>query len=129
MLNNLIVWTRIGKEGSQHGYFPGRGVHTAWQEVMDNKDRYRYVYEFDLSNFFEEVDLLRVNRELSETLGYPSHVVALLDKLNKSVVKLTDEDKIEEPSRDILLNSSGDYTDHVKKQLKASGFSKNNQFQ
>lgn len=29
MLNNLVVWSRIGKEGSQHAYFPGRGVHTA----------------------------------------------------------------------------------------------------
>lgn len=81
---------------------------------MDNKDRYRYVYEFDLNNFFEEVDLFKVNQELSQTLGYPPHVVALLEKLNQSVVKLAEEDKLEEPSRDILLNSSGEFTKNRK---------------
>lgn len=29
MLNNLVVWHRTGREGTQHAYFPGRGVHTA----------------------------------------------------------------------------------------------------
>lgn len=79
------------------------------------------MYEFDLNNFFEEVSLSVVNYELSKTLGYPEHVVQLLDKLNKSVVKLKDKDEIEEPSRNVLLNSSTQYTDHVIQALKKKG--------
>lgn len=56
MLNNLTVWLRTGKEGQQHAYFPGRGVSTAWEEVFKRIDSPN-IYEFDLTGFFDNVDL------------------------------------------------------------------------
>lgn len=47
----------MGREGSQHAYLPGRGVHTAWREVLENEKKYSHIYEFDLKGFFDNVDI------------------------------------------------------------------------
>jgi hypothetical protein len=106
MLNNLIVWHRIGREGTQHGYFPGRGVHTAWKEVLENVNKSN-VYEFDLKGFFDNVDLMAISHELRDEYKYESEDVNFITALNQSIVKLCNEDRIEEPDRVLRFNRNG----------------------
>jgi len=98
MLNNLLVWQRIGREGSQHAYFPGRGVHTAWSEVFDKMDA-PFIYEFDLKGFFDNVDLFKINRELKNEYNLPPFAVDFFRQLNRSIVVLRDVDLLPEPDR------------------------------
>jgi len=98
MLNNLIVWTRIGREGCQHAYIPGRGVSTAWSEVFSKLDSAN-IFEFDLKGFFDNVDLSYVNSVLFKRYNYPRNTVDFFRKLNRSIVKLCDKDRLPEPDR------------------------------
>jgi hypothetical protein len=102
MLNNLVVWNRIGSEGSQHAYFPGRGVHTAWEEIFHKLDA-PCIYEFDLSGFFDNVDLGFISKALSERYSAPVCEVEFFEKMNKSIVKLCSEDALPEPDRKSFL--------------------------
>jgi len=105
MLNNLVVWSRTGKEGSQHAYFPGRGVATAWEEVLSNLDKYENIYEFDLKGFFDKVNLDEIYRRLRSNYGYPGQVAAFFRKLNRSIIRLTNNDLLPEKERMIYFNS------------------------
>lgn len=44
----------------QHGFRPGRGVKTAWQVVLTKVIKARYIYEFDLKGFFDNVNVSKV---------------------------------------------------------------------
>ena len=61
MINNLLVIARFSQFGTQHGYIPGRGVHTAWNEIFRCKNLYSNIYEFDLNKFFDCVNLFLVD--------------------------------------------------------------------
>jgi hypothetical protein len=104
MLNNIIVWWRIGLEGSQHAYLPGKGVHTAWKELLNYKD-YPWIYEFDLHGFFDEVNLDYIYKEMWQRLGLPKDYCAFLRKMNRSIVRLPEKDMIEEPERTLGLTA------------------------
>jgi len=107
MLNNLIVWSRTGKEGSQHAYFPKRGVATAWREVMDNLPKWDFIYEIDLKGFFDNVKLSYIEQELISKHGYPKSEAERLTALNQSVPKLRDQDLTIERDRNVALLPSG----------------------
>jgi hypothetical protein len=49
--------TRFGSSipDTQHAYMPGRGTLTAFEEVMLNVRPSKYIYEFDLRGFFDNV--------------------------------------------------------------------------
>jgi hypothetical protein len=98
MLNNLVVWNRIGKEGTQHAYFPGRGVHTAWVDVFERIES-PYIYEFDLKGFFDSVSLEYITKLLTKVFNLPRKEAAFFRKLNRSIVRLCAVDKIDEPDR------------------------------
>lgn len=112
MLNNLIVWSRTGKEGSQHAYFPQRGVATAWEEILTQIQRkeWRYIYEFDLTKFFDRVDLQWNRNLLCTWLRYPVPIADWFKKLNQSVPRFPSELLIPEPDRSIKLLPSGKLT-------------------
>jgi hypothetical protein len=98
MLNNLVVWNRTGKEGTQHAYFPGRGVHTAWRDVFERIES-PYIYEFDLKGFFDSVSLEYITKLLTKRFNLPRKESAFFRKLNRSIVKLCEVDRIDEPDR------------------------------
>lgn len=104
MLNNLIVWSRTGREYEQHAYFPQRGVHTAWQSVFERIDSPN-IYEFDLKGFFDNVSLEFMYKVLVRDYGYPRSVAAFLRKLNRSIPKLAKVDLMKEPDRDLALTA------------------------
>jgi len=106
MLNNMLVWSRKGKEGTQHAYFPGRGVHTAWREVLDlaSQKNIRHIIETDLKGFFDNVRLDVISKEM-ELLGYPERIAEWFKRLNRSLVKLPSKDLIEEPDRGVAFTA------------------------
>lgn len=106
MLNNLIVWSRINKEGSQHAYQPQRGVHTAWAEILREQDKWDYIYEFDLRKFFDNVRLEYIFQRQVKSHNYPRSIAAHFRKLNRSIVKLTSKDLISEPERHLSFTAN-----------------------
>jgi len=84
MYNNLIVWARTGQEGSQHAYFPKRGVITAWRDVF-SKLSAPNIMEYDLKGFFDNVDLNINMMLLVNKLKVPLLEAQWMKRLNQSV--------------------------------------------
>lgn len=78
--------------------------------VLQKVIKARYIYEFDLKGFFDNVDLKRVRRTLLTTFSCPQGIADFILRLNQSVVKLEDEDQIPEPDRIIRYLPSGRLT-------------------
>lgn len=103
MWNQLLVWYRLGVvKDNQHAYLPKKGVFTAWADLFPRLVTEKNVYEFDLSGFFDEVDLDYSNQRL-KSLGVPESISNYITQMNKSIVKLTEEDKMEEDSHRFVL--------------------------
>jgi hypothetical protein len=112
MLNAVLVWWTIKNlPVEQHAYQPGKGTWTAWQSLMKKLVRSN-IYEFDLSNFFGNVDL-RYNCARMKGIGVPEEMADYLYKLNQSIVGLRGcgwggEDKVDETiHRRIVWNTDG----------------------
>lgn len=119
MLNVLIVWYRTGTDQGQHAYKPGRGIHTAWLEVLKRLEEPN-IYEFDLTNFFPSVILKENARILEEELGVPHWVCQRILKLNQSITKLTQSDKLDESGdRHVFLTSNNLPNPNLNAELKA----------
>lgn len=106
MLNNLIVWARRGKEGTQHAYSPGRGVITAWRDVITNLPKWDYVYEFDLKGYFDNVSHTGIINRLKAE-GWSETELRFFGTIMKSIPKLRSEDLLPEPDREVKLVPSG----------------------
>jgi hypothetical protein len=106
MLNNIIVWFRMGREGSQHAYIPGKGVHTAWAEILEHVECSE-IYEFDLLSFFDNVDLEVLFRKMWFELGLPKEFCTLIKQMNRTIIKLEKEDKLPEPERRVKYELDG----------------------
>jgi hypothetical protein len=70
-----------------------------------------YIYEFDLSNFFEQVDLGSILERMKE-LRYPKETVEFMRLINQSIVKLRDKegnlmDSLPEPESLLRIQSDG----------------------
>lgn len=114
MYNNCIVQWRLCTEGNkQHGYLPGRGLITAWQEITKRLNA-PHIFEADFKGFFNNVTHKGLHKVLTEELGFPISEANWIKELNKSPVKLTKEDKIPEPDRAIIFDTKGVLTDNAK---------------
>ena len=94
------MWTEIlelylrGSMGIEnHAYQYGKGTQTAWIDLL-NKDSYlkgnwKYIYEFDLANFFPSVSHLELIKTL-RNLGVPVWTISMLlnPLLNKPQISL-----------------------------------------
>lgn len=67
MIQNLLTfYLQHYVSESQHGFLPGRGVITAWEEVLSKAIQAPYLKEYDLQNFFGEVDQAYVSNCLRQ---------------------------------------------------------------
>lgn len=82
------MWTEIlelylrGSMGEEnHAYQNNRGTLTAWKALLEKelKVNWKYIYEFDLANFFPSVSHIVLKETLRE-LGIPLWMVAMLLK-------------------------------------------------
>lgn len=89
MLNNFIhLWIGDHLLPSQHGFQPGKGCLSAWREIFKERLlRLPYIYECDLRNFFNEVDLPSLRDKLEE-MGVPREISRLLHHINMSAPDL-----------------------------------------
>lgn len=68
----------------QHGFRSGKGVHTAWLQIltpefMKSED----IYEYDLKGFFNSVSLQTISQILTKH-GVPKDLVAWIEKVNEN---------------------------------------------
>jgi len=57
-----------------HGYQENKGCNTAWIDLLRKQDKYSYIYEFDLCNFFPSVSHSILFKILKD-LGIPSYMI------------------------------------------------------
>lgn len=97
MYSNFIHWFVCEDLlPSQHGFIPGKGTLTAWKELLQSgKLESKYIYECDLRNFFNEIDLRRLSNRL-RTLKFPSKIIEFLFQLNMNSPALPEDEKADE---------------------------------
>lgn len=95
LLNNCLVQWRLVTEGrQQHGYFPKRGVITAWREICQRLNAPN-IYEADYKQFFPSVSLPAIRVSLLKT-GFPLVAALFLEELNSSQPKLPRKELLDE---------------------------------
>lgn len=80
------MFLRNGWPEGQHGYTTGRGVHTAWSEILKTVIHSKFIFEFDFIGFFNNVNLESVTDSLRQC-GLPKWVAAHYMFLAASEVK------------------------------------------
>jgi len=99
MYNNCLVeWRTPTERDKQHGYLPGKGVITAWMRLTSLLNK-PHIYEADFKGFFNNVTHLGIRQILIRDLNLPFDEINFLTRINKSLVKLQSQDKIEETDR------------------------------
>jgi hypothetical protein len=71
----------------QHGFRPGRGIHTAWLKFLVADRLKDYIFEYDLKGFFNEVPLQGVFESLYNC-KVPISMINYLIYLNRTEPKL-----------------------------------------
>jgi len=84
-LNILEIWARHSEQIPewQHGGLAQKGLITCWKEVIRKVLPARYIFEFDLKGFFNNVSYESVNRFMKEW-GYGKHMKAWVAESIKS---------------------------------------------
>lgn len=59
---------------SQHAFYPGKGTETAWKEIHARIIDKQYIFEFDLKNIYDSVNLDYLKEFLIKT-GMPKEIV------------------------------------------------------
>jgi hypothetical protein len=70
----LLHWLKPFMHPSQHGFIPGKGTDTAWQEVIDKVIPTKYIYEVDLKEFYDRINLDYLRNFLIKTGLNPDFV-------------------------------------------------------
>jgi len=73
----------------------GKGVLTAWKVILSQVVKSKYIWEFDLKGFFDNVDVALVSRQLSE-LGMPPKEIYQFQDICKGLPSLPEEEKLDE---------------------------------
>jgi len=88
MYSNFLTFYLAPHLKGQHGFLPGKGTLTAWQEIFQhNYLQKSYIREWDFKNFFNEIHNNRIT-EILLKLGVPKEVVYFLENVNRSDIKL-----------------------------------------
>lgn len=85
MWNNWITMFVYGRL-TNHAYQPGKGTVTAWLDVINKARKAKYIYEFDLKSFFENVPISKITRELIR-IGIVPEVAFYLDEIHRRAPK------------------------------------------
>jgi len=68
----------------QHGGRPVRGLKTCWKDIIENVREKRYIYEFDLKGFFDNIDQSSI-RDSLVFAGLPQHLIyQLMDMITQA---------------------------------------------
>lgn len=96
MYSNFLTYFLEPNLKHQHGFLPGRGTLTAWKEIMTRGlTRLNFIKEWDFKNYFNSIHSNRITEELLK-YGVPKGIAYFLENVNRSQIKLTKEDKVDE---------------------------------
>lgn len=96
MHNNwLTMYLRPSLEKFNHAYLPRKGALTAWKELIEKSLKARYIYEFDLRQFFPSVDVDKVTTML-QGMKIPKWYTFWLENINRTAPVLPKEEKLDE---------------------------------
>lgn len=72
----LDIFVRGSWDKNQHGYITGKGVNTAWKEIlsMNALKVYENIFEYDFRGFFNNIDLKTLG-ELLYKMGMPKQEI------------------------------------------------------
>jgi len=99
MISNFLTFWLAPSMKSLHGFLPGKGIISAWKELMISITKKDYIYEWDFVSYFDRLDSLFITKRLKE-LGVPVSWAEMLDIINQTPIKLTPKDQIDEtPNR------------------------------
>lgn len=91
----LVEILRSSLLNSQHAYIPKKGTMTAWREVIEKVQKYKFIYETDLKGFFNEVSVWKIldilNGVKCSISDWIYHLCQSVPKFPKT--KLLDESK------------------------------------
>jgi hypothetical protein len=77
-INNLLeTFLANSWPENQHGYKTGRGVHTAWNQILRTIINAKYIIEFDFAGFFNTVRMEAIGKTLDRFL-VPKPMIAYL---------------------------------------------------
>lgn len=62
--NLLETFLASSWPSNQHAYTTGRGVNTAWKEILSTVIHYKNIYEYDFSGFFNTINITAVGKML-----------------------------------------------------------------
>ena len=100
MFNNMMtIFLKDQIPSNFHGFVPNKGTLTAWRE-LSKMINMKYIYEFDLKQFFPSVPVNEVTKKLLN-LGIPKTTVYWLENLNRCNPELPNKHHLDE-SRYIL---------------------------
>jgi hypothetical protein len=104
MLNNfLYIYIEKYFLSSQHGFIPTRGTLSAWMDLLNKINKYDYIYEFDLKQFFPSVNNLEI-RKILRSLNVPTDFANYLTEMNKSQPELPKKTLLDE-SKTFRINT------------------------
>jgi hypothetical protein len=102
-INNLLETFISGSwPDNQHGYKSGRGVHTAWKQILGTVLKAKYIFEYDFTGFFNTVKIEAVATTLHR-LYVPKYLVAYMVNITSS-----DVTNITQATRNNLMENDGD---------------------
>lgn len=89
----LGKWVHKGRKASDHGFKTGRGLWSAWMDLMPKLEQYDNILEYDIKGFFNRVPLTEVfadfgaKHSLDQALRHwnvPEHMIDKIIRLNQS---------------------------------------------
>jgi hypothetical protein len=85
-INNFLETFLSGSwPKNQHGYKSGRGVHTAWNQILRTIINAKFIFEFDFAGFFNTVRMEAIGNTLNRFL-VPKTMIAYL--INVSAIDI-----------------------------------------
>jgi hypothetical protein len=99
----LKIWVAPFYPKEQHGFFPHRGTLTAWRSVIKLAFPAKYITEFDLEGYFNNIDIRYISYVLGD-LNTPLPIVNYIQDLNLST-PMTDLSSIDLIERELRINA------------------------
>lgn len=96
MWNNMIqIFMEKHVLDSQHGFIPGRGTLSAWREVIAKVKDAKFIYECDLKQFFDNVNVTYIT-DILDKANVPKRIQYYLENINRNTPVLRDKDLVDE---------------------------------
>jgi hypothetical protein len=86
-INNLLeTFISASWPENQHGYKSGRGVHTAWNQILRTVINKAWIMDFDFTGFFNTVRIEAVG-DVLHRLYVPKYMIAYLVTISSSEIE------------------------------------------